>query len=119
MIKMIARFVAGGLIVGLASSMSQIAPFLSGVLSGFPAVFLTTLLFIYLSSGKNGVRAYASTALWGIFASVVAFFGTALAAHWQWPWPFVILFGLVAYGVFVTTAIKISQSAAHKNTVLS
>ena len=98
------RFLIGGLIVVAVSLITKAAPFLSGILSGFPAVFLTSLIFVYLSSGTCGLQAFTSTATWGMVATLFAVAGTIGASYGHWPWPFVIVAGLMTYGVFVSLA---------------
>jgi uncharacterized membrane protein (GlpM family) len=105
----IIRFIVGGFIVVLVSLVTRVAPFLAGILSGFPAVFLTSLVFIYLSSGQTGVRAFAQTATWGMVATFFAAMGTIAASYGRMPWPFVIASGLLLYTVFVTAAITLTN----------
>ncbi|WP_081503436.1 DUF3147 family protein [Sulfobacillus thermosulfidooxidans] len=108
MMVSIIRFIIGGLIVVSVSLVTRAAPFLSGILSGFPAVFLTSLIFIYLSSGHQGVRAYTTTAIWGMIATFFAVAGTILATYGHFPWPVVIIMGLIVYAVFVGVAIVLT-----------
>jgi hypothetical protein len=99
------RFVVGGLSVVAVSLVIQVAPFLSGVLSAFPAVFLTSLVFVYLSAGQHGVRAFTKTAAWGMAATFLAVIGTVAASYGKMPWPLVIFAGFFLYALFVSSAI--------------
>ncbi len=103
------RFVVGGLIIVAVSLVTKADPLLSGILSGFPAVFLTSLVFIYLSSGQKGVQAFTKTAAWGMAATFLAAVGTVAASYGRISWPFVIAAGLLLYALAVTSAIVITN----------
>lgn len=92
------------MVVG-AGLLGRFAPFLSGILSGFPAVFFTTLVFIHISARQRAVIAYSSTALLGIAVTGISVAGTGTAAFLGWPWPTVVLFGLTVYFLIVFVAV--------------
>ncbi len=108
MIQLFVRFMIGGSVVVAASVVSRFAPYLSGMLSGFPAVFFVTLIFIYMSARKQAVISYASTAFMGMIGSVLTVAATGVGAMVGWPWPFVIAFGLLIYLLFVVIALRIT-----------
>ncbi|PWI58873.1 DUF3147 family protein [Sulfoacidibacillus thermotolerans] len=105
MLQLFVRFMIGGSVVAIASVLSRYAPYLSGMLSGFPAVFFVSLIFIYLSARQKAVISYASTAFWGMIGSVLTVAATGIGAMAGWAWPLVIGFGLVIYFVFVAVAL--------------
>ena len=95
------RFLVGGSVIAVVSLISAHAPRLTGLLAGFPAVFLTALLFIHGFSGTHEARKFSSTAVYGMAGSVFTVLAVIVGLTVQWPWPLVVVVGAITYIGFV------------------
>ncbi|MHB1610175.1 MAG: DUF3147 family protein [Sulfobacillus sp.] len=95
------RFLVGGMVVAAVSLIETRAPRISGLLAGFPAVFLTALLFIHWFGGKKEAMRFSSTALYGMFGGVLTVLTVIVGLMAQWPWPLVVVLGGLSYVAFV------------------
>ncbi|MCY0865678.1 MAG: DUF3147 family protein [Sulfobacillus sp.] len=98
---MVIRFGLGGLVVAVVSLLARLAPAVSGILAGFPAIFFTSLVIIGISHGKSAAIHFSSTAVWGMLGSILSVLSVwaGLKAGLGWPW--LIVLGILTYGGFV------------------
>ena len=100
------RFILGGTVVTFVSLIAAHAPRVSGIVAGFPAVFVTALIILRIFSGPMAVMPFAQTALRGMVGSMMTFGIVFIGLHLGWSWPFSLIMGFAGYLAYIVVMVQ-------------
>ena len=100
------RFLVGGITVAAVSVIAKLSPHVSGLLSAFPAVFITALILIRHSGGQTKSVDFARGGVHGVIGTFLTVTGTLAGLVAHWPWYIALLCGLAAYGGYGVYMVK-------------
>jgi uncharacterized membrane protein (GlpM family) len=110
------RFLLGGTAVSLSYLITIVSPWkiLAGIFAAFPAVMLTAVIMVGISSGTKKATNIARGSVYGMMGGIICVIAVLVSLQETNNWLFSITIGLVSWLVSSVTISTLRERAARK-----